>query len=179
MTADERRDTIVVAATHLFAQRGYFGTPTIDIARSAGLSDGYMFRLIGTKEALFVAVVERSFDSILATFRAAAAGTEGLHQDELLDRIGKSYADVLADHDLLLIQLHAAAACTEPAVRDAVRKGFERMVEFVRGATGVDDAALQEFFAIGMLANFIAAMGAERLRVRWARTLVGDLVFHP
>ena len=29
-----------------------------------------------------------------------------------------------------------------------------------------------------MLANFIAAMGAERLKARWARTLVGDLVFH-
>jgi len=178
MTADERRETIVVAATRLFADRGYFGTPTIEIAKAAGLSDGYMFRLIETKEALFIAVVERSFDSILATFRAAAADADWLSPEELLDRIGKSYADVLADHDLLLIQLHAAAACTEPAVRDAVRKGFERLVEFVRQATGVDDAAIQEFFAVGMLANFIAAMGAERLKACWARTLVGDLLFH-
>ena len=108
MTADERRGTIIVAAMHLFAQRGYFGTPTIEIARAAGLSDGYMFRLIETKEALFVAVVGRSFDSILSTFRAAAGDSNGLSSEELLDRIGKSYADVLADRDLLLIQLHAA-----------------------------------------------------------------------
>ena len=178
MTADQRRETIVAAATGLFAERGYFGTPTIEIARAAGLSDGYMFRLIETKEALFIAVVERSFESILATFRTTASDTPGLSSEQLLDRIGKSYADVLADRDLLLIQLHAAAACTEPAVRDAVRQGFERLVEFVRQATGAEDAAIQEFFAVGMLANFIAAMGAERLKARWARTLVGELVFH-
>lgn len=178
MTADQRRESIIVAATALFAQRGYFGTPTIEIAKAAGLSDGYMFRLIETKEALFVAVVERSFDSILATFQAATAEAAGLNSEELLDRIGKFYAEVLTDRDLLLIQLHAAAACTEPAVRDAVRRGFQRMVEFVRAATGADDATLQEFFAIGMLANFIAAMRAERLKARWARTLVGDLLFH-
>jgi AcrR family transcriptional regulator len=178
MTADQRRGAILEAATRSFAQRGYFGTPTIEIAKAAGLSDGYMFRLIGTKEALFVAVVERSFDAILATFEAAMVGAGGLGSEELLERIGKSYADVLADRDLLLIQLHAAAACNEPAIRAAVRRGFERMVEFVRRATGIEDAAIQEFFAIGMLANFITAMGAERLKARWARTLVGDLLFH-
>jgi AcrR family transcriptional regulator len=177
-TADERREMIVAAAGALFARRGYFGTPTVEIARAAELSEGYMFRLIGTKEALFVAVVERSFDAILDTFRRATTSSDGQAPEELLDTIGKSYANVLADHDLLLIQLHAAAACTEPAIREAVRRGFKRMVEFIRRETGVDDAAIQEFFAVGMLANFIAAMGAERLAADWARTLVGDLVFH-
>lgn len=167
------------AARHVFAERGFFGTPTVDIAAAAGLSHGYMFKVIGSKEKLFVAVVDACFAEILSVFEVAAAGSAGRSPAKVLDAIGKSYAQVLADRDLLLIQLHAAAAAARvPAIRDAVRKGFAAMVEFVRSATGADDATLQQWFAIGMLANFIAAMDAERLRSRWARTLVGELVFH-
>jgi hypothetical protein len=73
--------------------------------------------------------------------------------------------------------LQATAACTEPAIREAVREGYGSLVELLRELTGADDAAIQQVMAFGMLSNSIAAMDAEELREPWARTLVGDLVF--
>ncbi|MBV9817809.1 MAG: TetR/AcrR family transcriptional regulator [Solirubrobacterales bacterium] len=167
----------MAAARPLFAQRGYFGTPTVEIAKAAGLSHGYMFRLIETKEALFIAVVRDCFAQIVSTLRAAGKDVGALSPQERLNRIGLSYADVLARRELLLIQLHAAAACTEPAVRQAVREGYASIVELLRELSGAEDAAIQQVMAVGMLTNFIAAMDAEDLDEPWARTLVGDLVF--
>jgi AcrR family transcriptional regulator len=178
LTAEERREQILSAARPLFARRGYFGTPTVEIAAAAGLSEGYMFRLIGTKEALFIDVVKASFAEILATFRRAAAIAPDGPPEAILESIGLSYADVLAEPDLLLIQLHAAAASTEPAIRQAVREGFAELLEFMRTASGADDSALQDVMALGMLSNFIVAMDAQNLDEPWARTLVGDMFFH-
>ena len=48
-TADERRDAIIVAALHEFAQGGYSGTSTESIARAVGVSQPYLFQLFGTK----------------------------------------------------------------------------------------------------------------------------------
>jgi AcrR family transcriptional regulator len=178
-TAQERHQQILAAARPLFATRGYFGTPTVEIAAAAGLSHGYMFRLIGTKEALFIEVVRDSFAQIVATFRDAARGVKARSPEKRLQEISRSYADVIARRDLLLIQLQAAAACTEPAIREAVRAGYASIVEVFRELSGADDAAIQEVMALGMLSNFIAAMDAEELDEPWARTLVGDMIFKP
>jgi len=178
-TAEERQEQILAAARGLFAQRGYFGTPTVAIAEAAGLSHGYMFRLIGTKEALFIAVVNDCFGQIRDTLRRAARRAPDGPPEAILAVVGRSYADALARRELLLIQLHAAAASLEPQIRGAVRGGFAGIVELLREVSGADDAAIQQVMAVGMLCNFIAAMDAQDLDEPWARTLVGDLIFHP
>jgi AcrR family transcriptional regulator len=177
-SAAERQQQILAAARPLFAKRGYFGTPTVEIATAAGLSHGYMFRLIGTKEALFIDVVRDCFAEIASALRHAAANeTQAQSPSERLQEISMAYVDVVARRELLLIQLQATAACTEPAIREAVREGYGSLVELLRELTGADDAAIQQVMAFGMLSNSIAAMDAEELREPWARTLVGDLVF--
>jgi AcrR family transcriptional regulator len=179
-SAAERQQQILAAARPLFAERGYFGTPTVEIAKAAGLSHGYMFRLIGTKEALFIDVVRDCFAEIASAFRhAATSETQAQSPDERLQEISMAYVDVVTSRDVLLIQLQATAACTEPAIRDAVREGYGSIVELLRELTGADDAAIQRIMAFGMLSNFIAATGAEELDDPWARTLVGDLMFNP
>jgi len=178
-SAEERHQQILEAARPLFAERGYFGTPTVEIAKAAGLSHGYMFRLIGTKEALFVELVRDSFDRIEATFRDSARSVKTRAPAERLQEISVAYADVIARRELLLIQLQAAAACTEPAIRAAVREGFASIVELLRELSGAEDASIQQVLAMGMLANFTAAMDAEELDEPWARTLVGEMVFRP
>ena len=176
-SAEERRQQILAAARPLFAERGYFGTPTVEIAAAAGLSHGYMFRLIGTKEALFVDVVRDSFAQILTTFREAAKEVTTRSPRRRLREISRAYAAVIARRDLLLIQLHAAAACTEPAIREVVREGFASVVELLRQLSNADDATLQEVVALGVLSNFIVAMEVETLDESWAQTIVGDMIF--
>ena len=64
MTADERREQIVAAARAEFAAHGYQAATTDAIARRAGVSQPYVVRLFGTKQALFLAVADSCFQQV-------------------------------------------------------------------------------------------------------------------
>jgi AcrR family transcriptional regulator len=173
-TAEDRREAVLVAAMHTFAQRGVHGTPTTAIATAAGISHAYLFRLYPTKVDLAVAVAQRCMARIHDAFaevgaRAAASG------DEVLPTMGQAYSALLAaEPELLLLQLHAHAACPElPEMRAAMRAGWGRLVEMVRERSGADDEELQRFFAHGMLLNMVAALDLGSVDEPWARTLSG------
>ena len=61
MPAAERRELVLDAAVAEFAVHGLAGTSTEDVARRAGISQPYLFRLFPTKKALFLALVDRCF----------------------------------------------------------------------------------------------------------------------
>src|SRR4051794_18015112 len=75
MTADERRPLLLDAAVAEFAHAGLAGARTDAIARRAGISQSYVFRLYPTKLDLFVAAVEREWQRVEQAFVAAAADT--------------------------------------------------------------------------------------------------------
>ena len=71
-TADQRRGAVLRAALAQFAATGYHGTAVAAIAAAAGTSEGYVFRLFRTKQALFIAVLRDCFEQIDAAVTAAA-----------------------------------------------------------------------------------------------------------
>src|SRR6516165_6753006 len=91
-TKDVRREEILDAAQQEFASRGLHGASTEDIARRAGISQPYVFRLFGTKKELFRAVVARNFRNTLEMFQRAAEGKRG---EEALRSMGQAYVDWL------------------------------------------------------------------------------------
>lgn len=169
-TADERREAIANIAFEEFAARGLHGTPTSEIARKAGISHAYLFRLFPTKTDLFIKAVERCFARTLETFRKAAEGKES--GEETLHAMGEAYVELLADRRVLLAQMHAYAACDDPAIRVAVRNGFRQLVEFAQVTSGADAERIQQFFAMGMLLNVAAAMNLPELDEPWAVSLL-------
>jgi AcrR family transcriptional regulator len=171
-TAGERRETILQAAEGVFAARGLHGTPTIEIAKAAGISQAYLFRLFPTKAELYIALVQRCNEHIHRTFVEAAAAAKAGGED-VLTAMGRAYVGLLADRELLLGQLHAFAACDDDAVRDQMRRGFARLVELIERESGADPEQVREFFAQGMLLNVLAAMRAEQSDAHWAQVLLG------
>jgi AcrR family transcriptional regulator len=53
LSADQRKDEIVLAAMPLFAQKGFHGTTTKDIAQAAGVSEALLYKHFPSKTALF------------------------------------------------------------------------------------------------------------------------------
>src|SRR5438445_13604741 len=102
MPAAERREAILEAAMAEFARGGLHGTATEAIARRAGVSQPYVFRLFGTKKALFLAAVERCNQRVLSAFREAAAEAERAGGDRWA-AMGLAYVALLADRDELLL----------------------------------------------------------------------------
>jgi AcrR family transcriptional regulator len=171
-TADERRESILQAAQGVFAARGLHGTPTMEIAKAAGISQAYLFRLFPTKSELYIALVQRCNERIHRTFVDAAAQAKASGA-EVLPAMGAAYVGLLADRELLLGQLHAFAACDDKAVRTEMRRGFARLVELVEQESGAGAEEVRAFFAHGMLLNVLAAMRAEDSDAHWANVLLG------
>ncbi len=157
-TADERRDEILDAAFLAFGTHGFEGTSTEDIARAAGVSQPYLFRLFGTKKQLFLAAVERLHE---LTGTALEAGIAQMSEDAHcgpFEAIGHAYTAAMATPGLLRMQMQALAACADPDVRRVVREGYGRLVDRIAAATNATPDVLAGFVAKGMLLNVLAAM---------------------
>lgn len=171
-TAEERRETILQAAERVFAARGLHGTPTLEIAKAAGISQAYLFRLFPTKSELFGALTQRCNERIYDTFAEVAKEAKAAG-DDVLKAMGSAYVGLLADRNLLLVQLHSHAASDDPAIREQMRACFARLVDLVERESGAGPDEIRTFFAHGMLLNVLAAMGAEDVDAHWAKVLLG------
>jgi|SRR5579872_738554 len=157
-SAEERREEILDAAIEEFAVHGLHGASTEEIAKRAGISQPYVFRLFGTKKDLYVAVVARCFRQTLELFQRAAEGKRG---EEALKAIGEAYDKLLAsDRVYLRAQMHAHADADDPEIGAAVRNGFGDLVAYVERVSGLEMEEISRFFAYGMLMNVLASMNA-------------------
>jgi AcrR family transcriptional regulator len=156
-TAEVRREAVLEAARVEFALRGLHGASTDAIARRAGISQPYLFRLFGSKKELFLAVNEACFALTLDTFRAAAAGKSGA---EALRAIGDAYRGLIeSDRTMLQGQLQAyAVSVDDEDVRESSARGYGRLVDYVETVSGADRQTISMFFATGMLLNVLVAM---------------------
>jgi AcrR family transcriptional regulator len=158
-SADERREELVEIATRHFAESGFRGTSTEAIARDAGISQPYLFRLFRTKKDLFLACSARMTERIKATFAAAA---EGLPREERLAAMGQAYVELLQDRTLLRMQVQAhAAAAADEDLRSSARSQYVSVMESVQRLTGATGEELMRFMAAGMLLNVMAALDLE------------------
>ncbi|HEY7199356.1 MAG TPA: helix-turn-helix domain-containing protein [Candidatus Dormibacteraeota bacterium] len=100
--SDTTRAALVGAATELFAERGFHGTPAELVVRRAGVSSGALYHHFGDKRGLFRAAFE-AVERGLAD-RVAASARAGTDPWQRLERGVAAYL----------------RACGEPAVRRIV-----------------------------------------------------------
>lgn len=165
MSAQERRELVLEAAFAEFAVGGLAGTSTEAVARRAGISQPYLFRLYPTKKALFLALARRCFERIENVFVLAAEGKDG---QDALSAMGDAYQDLLADRTLLLVQLQVYAACADEEIRTETRTGYKHLWELAERLTGLPFQQVVDFFATGMLLNVAAALDLPSIDERWA-----------
>jgi AcrR family transcriptional regulator len=159
-TAQERRTELLAAALSEFAHGGLHGTSTEAIAKRAGISHAYLFRLFGTKKQLFIACAYLCRQRVRETFAQAAVGDDAA---ERLASMGRAYQEMLADRELLQSQMQLYAACSDPEIREVAREGFRWLVEEVERLSGASGPQVQAFFAQGMLLNVAASIDYPEL----------------
>ncbi|MEU0222734.1 TetR/AcrR family transcriptional regulator [Streptomyces sp. NPDC006284] len=163
MSAEERRESVIRAATSEFAQGGFYGTSTEAIAKRVGVSQPYLFRLFPGKKAIFLAVAERCLEDTRKVFVEAS---DGLHGEEALHAMAEAYMQLIADHPEKLqmqLQVYVAVAAAEAAgdheFGKMVRKGWLELWDAVHLPLGGDVSETTTFMAYGMLINALAGMG--------------------
>ena len=165
MSGPERRSQVLEIAAPEFADRGLHGASIEAIAHRAGITQAYVFRMFGTKKALFLELVGVAFDRFSDGMAQAAEDASGLGA---LTLMGTQYYESLAGRTTLLLQLQGLAACGDREVRELVRTRMARMWDTVAGTTGLDPVTVKSFLAFGMLLNNVAALDIEELDEPWA-----------
>ena len=156
MSSEQRREQIVAAAIAVFGARGYEGTTTDDVARTAGVSQPYVVRLFRSKENLVLAAMQSSLDQLMSAFRVALA--DEASDKPISKRIGEAYVELLNTRGLHQTLSHAWLLGGHPMIGPAARRGFAQVWQFFREDAGLDADEARAFLAEGMLINVMIGM---------------------
>jgi AcrR family transcriptional regulator len=165
MAGWQRRAQVLRIAAVEFADHGLHGASVDAIAREAGITQAYVFRMFGTKKALFLELVGAAFNRFSDGMAQAGEGAPGL---DALAAMGARYYESLADRTTLLLQLQGFAGCGDAEVRDLVRARLGHLWDTVADATGLDPVTVKSFLAFAMLLNNAAAVDVDGVDEPWA-----------
>ncbi|RDI74245.1 tetR-type regulatory protein [Gaiella occulta] len=168
-TADERRAAVLDAATKEFAAKGLHGASTEDIARMAGISQPYLFRLFGTKKELYLAASRRAIDHLYEVFEDASAGKAGA---DALHAMGDAYETVMSDRDRLMLMLKCWASCDDPDICEVVRGAWRNLVDLAERRSGESPEVVSTFFSKGALLTILMGMEAFTRPEPWSNRLI-------
>ncbi|ROP33669.1 TetR/AcrR family transcriptional regulator [Couchioplanes caeruleus] len=173
LTAGERHERLLTAAVAAFARGGCAGTTADRVVRLAGVSQPYVIRLAGSKQALFLAALTRATDRVEQCLRDSAAERADA------ERLGAAYDDLLAERVSVAVLLHGFVAGADPAIRPTVRGCLARIYRTVRELTGADEDEACRILAMAMLVTTLSAMriiGPDSVaREPWMTELIGGL----
>jgi AcrR family transcriptional regulator len=172
LTAAERREAVLEAASAEFAAHGYERTSTERIARRVGISQPYIFRLFGTKRNLFEAAVRRCLIETLEALEHAAAGKQG---KEALEAIAAAHAELRHERGQLIGRLQFSGACDDPESREIVREGYGKLVAFLERASGLPPGQVADFLGRALLIDLITALDLDHRPEPWSERILAAI----
>ncbi|MCU1407347.1 MAG: TetR family transcriptional regulator [Glaciihabitans sp.] len=160
--AAQRREMILASASQVFAERGYAGATTDQIAQAAQISQPYVVRMFGTKEKLFIEVHARALDILMTTLRGVIARhseADPAPEHPLARDLGYAYIDLINDRGILLSLMHSFVLGHDPVIGAAARSGFLDIYRLLRDEAHFSPADASSFMAQGMMFNTLVATG--------------------
>ena len=164
MHAAERRAAILRAAAGLFAERGFRGTTTRDLAAACGVSEPVLYEHFANKRDLFTAIVEWKGQEGFERFQALVGPYLEMKDDRrvfegLAQLILEFYADQLENVRLLLfsaLEGHEIGAFSYSRHREAMQSLVVRYIErrIEEGAFRSLDPALAARAFVAMIAHY-------------------------
>jgi AcrR family transcriptional regulator len=123
-TATDRREQLLRAAVHVFAERGYHQARVGDIAEEAGVAHGLLYHYFSSKEDVLRTIFRESWSRLIAALHGIEEA--GGPAPEQLRRIAavllRSWRD---DPDLVRVLVREVARSPELAAQvDEVREAF-------------------------------------------------------
>ena len=174
MAGSQRREATLTAAAAVFARQWYHGATTERVAQAAGISQPYVVRMFGSKENLFLAVVDGCLEAVLDAFRAALDdGQPGT----VASRLGAAYRALATEDGVHLIVMQSYMLGADPVVGPVARDGFTRILHFLVEEAGLSESAAESFLAKGMLINTLLGIRLgdqdDPLAQRFTQTVFG------
>ncbi|HMC42045.1 MAG TPA: helix-turn-helix domain-containing protein [Acidimicrobiales bacterium] len=178
LSREERRNTILDAATVVFGSKGFEATRMEDVARAARIAKGLVYKHFPSKDALFEALVDRQGRAYAAELRgvlqsadAAANPVEATRRGlalwlrqvsgdpatfQLADPGSHSAYDQLRERMRAVIAeaIHAAAPGVDPQAELLVAAAVQGAAEAVATAWAKSSSGVSEAEALDVLTSF-------------------------
>lgn len=125
-----RKETILEAATKLFAQKGFSATPTSAIAEEAGVAEGLIFHYFHSKKGILLNILERVTERYISGCRARA---ENCHTglDAIKGMISFHFEFSAENSDALVVLIRDQPFSPGQAVQEpgtVTKKGLESTI---------------------------------------------------
>jgi len=128
-----KKQSILQAATHLFAHKGYKDTSMAELAQATAVAEGTIFYHFKTKEGVFLAILEALKQEVVRQFEAHMAEEEGRSGLELLETAVSTYLFLAGSQDDLFQLLHHRypyeLAAVNPVCRDHLAQIYQCLVD--------------------------------------------------
>ena len=99
--------------------------------------------------------------TLLSTLRRPHAAA-GRRRGDRLEAMGRAYVDLLADREMLQLQLQTLRRVRRPRSRAGASRGYAELWQLVARLSGAPEEEVR-FFATGMLLNLAAAMDLPQI----------------
>ncbi|MGH9279674.1 MAG: TetR/AcrR family transcriptional regulator [Acidimicrobiales bacterium] len=176
LSADERRASIVEAATAVFSEAGYQRGTMAEVARRVGVSEPVVFQNFGSKAAVFAAALGHAAATVSQTMQeqAAASASVGVWLRGFLD---PRHVRRLHARGSVGVLFADAMSVTDPRVADAGRRAHRLVARTLTDLIGRGqedgsvrrdiDAETAAWWVLSLLASmgFRAAAVSHRERV--------------
>lgn len=128
--SEEVHRLILEAARTLFAEKGYEGASTREVAERAGVYEPMVYRRFGSKAELFEAAVLAPFNDVISSYLASweSQGEAPATVEELTRQFVEPLYDLLSEHRGLVLALISAGIDTESG-RDGAIPGLPDLIE--------------------------------------------------
>nr|BFE38483.1 hypothetical protein GCM10010200_107340 [Actinomadura rugatobispora] len=142
----------------MFADHGLTMTAIQRVADEIGVSQPYVFRLFGSKQAFFLACLDELEDRVREVFRRAAATSP----DAPLKAMGAGFRELVADGVVTGLWLQASAAArADEEVAARCRALISGVLREAGALTGAAPDDMARFVANGALVVMLQALGVD------------------
>jgi AcrR family transcriptional regulator len=177
ISGGERRESILALTSRAFAERGYDGVRTAELAKSAGVSEALIYQHFRTKAELYRAAVDRSAEILEDRLQKAAGG--GGSVEDRLARVVDAFLEFVSDRSNAwrVLALHVS----DPELADYQRSLRARATGALAGLLGADSRSSNNGLTRAQLEQLseVIVGGAEALANWWSqnpRAERGELV---
>lgn len=130
-TAGDTREQILRAALQAFAEMGYDGSSTREIATRAGVNHGLIPYYFGTKEKLWKAAVDRAFEKMGQGLGALLSDSSITSDRERAARLVHNHVHFVARHPEFVRLMHEEGKRRGPRMRWIVDRHVKPMYEAI------------------------------------------------
>ena len=167
ISGGERRESILALTSRAFAERGYDGVRTAELAKSAGVSEALIYQHFRTKAELYRAAVDRSAD-ILEDRLQKAAGDGNTVEDRLASVVD-AFLEFVSDRSNAwrVLALHVS----DPELADYQRSLRARATDALAGLLAADARTARNGLTRAQLEQLseVIVGGAEALANWWSQ----------